>query len=39
MEDLKFTHYAGILDTIQGFEVYLFIQQGSDRFKAELGND
>lgn len=39
MEDLKFTHYAGILDMIQGFEVYLFIQQGSDRLKAELGND
>lgn len=39
MEDLKLTHSAGVLDITQVIEVYLFIQQGSDRFKAELGND
>lgn len=39
MEALKFIHHANVLDIIQVFEVYLFIQQESDRFKAELGED
>lgn len=39
VEALKFIHHANVLDIIRVFEVYLFIQQESDRFKAELGED
>lgn len=39
MEDLKLMYHANVLDIIQVFEVCLFIQQGSDRFKAEFRED
>lgn len=39
MDDLKFMRYAGVLDITQIFEVYLFIQQRRERFRAEFGND
>ena len=39
METLKFMHHANVLDIFQVFHVYLFIQQQSARFKAELGED
>lgn len=39
VDDLKFMRYAGVLDITQVFEVYLFIQQRRERFRAELGND
>lgn len=39
MEGLNFVHHANVLDINQVFEAYLFIQQGSDRFKAELWED
>lgn len=39
METVKFMHHANVLDIFQVFRVYLFIQQESARFKAELRGD
>lgn len=39
MEMLKFMHHANVLDIFQVFQVYLFIQQESAMFKAELRED